>query len=160
MNFTERKALVEEFLRKDPTSETHCLYYADALYQNATHAKELYRLEDNIPMCLNHNPEYANGHISNAVLLGTNKSNIEHWGFINGVDVGDYIDIFDKNITFPVAVDRLDYIWKNGEWIVPDEKYMLTNYSVGFKVHWEPNQKPIITIISTYPAESQELHPA
>ncbi len=160
MNFTERKDLVELFLEKDPTPYSEigqCLYIADALYQNATNAKELYGLEDNIPMGLDHNPEYANGHISNAVFLGNNKSDIQHWGFINGED---YISIFNKNITFPIELDRLDYIWANGIWITPDELYRLTNYSVGFDVHWEPNQKPNITIVPTYPTEHQDLYPA
>ena len=104
MNFTERKALVEEFLRLDPTPYAeinHCLYIADRLYQNATHAKELYGLPCDIPMCLQHEPGGV-GHICNAVLLGTNKSNLEHWGRINGMD---YVGIFDKNHTIPIEIN-------------------------------------------------------
>jgi len=104
MNFTERKALVEEFLRLDPTPYAeinHCLYIADRLYQNATHAKELYGLPCNIPMCLVHRPSGSSGgigHIYNAVLLGNNKSDIEQWGSIDGMD---YIDIFNnRNSSF------------------------------------------------------------
>jgi len=89
MNFSERKALVEELLRVDPTPYAeinHCLYIADRLYKNATHAKELYGLPCDIPMCLDYRPDFGLGHINNAVLLGTNKSDIEQWGFINMED--------------------------------------------------------------------------
>ena len=159
MNFSERKALVEEFLRVDPTPYAeinHCLYIADRLYQNATHAKELYGLPCNIPMCLNYEPATGIGHICNAVLLGNNKSDIEHWGIIN---MEDDIGIFDKNVTLPFAADRKDRIWETGEWVTLDELYKLSNYSIGFDVHWEPNEKPNITIVPTYPVEYQLVSP-
>jgi len=141
----------------DPTPYAeinHCLYIADRLYQNATHAKELYGLPCDIPMCLDY--KIGHEHIDNAVLLGQNKSDIEHWGFIN---MRDSIGIFDKNVTVPFAADRNDRIWETGEWITPDELYKLSNYSIGFNVHWEPNQKPNITVISTYPVEYQVVSP-
>jgi len=156
MTFAERKALVEEFLRVDPTpySEINqCLLIADRLYQNATRAKELYGLPDNIPMQLDLRPF----HIMNAVLLGDNKSNIEHWGWINEED---YVAIFDKNITIPIESSETDYIWKNGEWIIPNELYRLTNYTIGFNITWEPYQLPNITIIYEYPREYQDVYPA
>ncbi len=151
MDFGERKGLVEEFLEKDPTpySEINqCLYIADALYQNATNAKELYGLEDDIPLEFNKPEDQI--HILNAVLLENNRSNIQHWGFINGVDGDEGFYIFDKNITCPFENDRNDRIWKTGKWVTPDELYRLANYSVGFDVHWEPNQKPNITIVPVY----------
>ena len=160
MDFGERKGLVEEFLDRDPTDydEIHqCIYIADALHKNATNAKELYGLPCDIPMCLDHMPDYALGHLCNAVLLGDNKSEIEHWGTINGKDK---VVIFDKNFTFPFEADRIDRIWKNGTWIIPDERYRLTNYKIGFNVSWLPDQKPIIEIIPTYPTEYQDLYPA
>ena len=158
MNFTERKALVEEFLRKDPTDYKRiCLYIADDLYKNATHAKELYGLPCDIPMCLVHRPAIGIGHIYNAVLLGNNKSDIEQWGWINRED---YVALFDKNATKPFKDDEIDYLWGNGSWIIQDERYRLTNYSIGFDMHWEPNQKPNITVIPTYPREYQDIIPA
>ena len=160
MNFSERKALVEEFLRVDPTPYAeinHCLYIADRLYQNATHAKELYGLPCDIPMCLVHRPAIGIGHIYNAVLLGNNKSDIEQWGWINRED---YVALFDKNATKPFKDDEIDYLWGNGSWIIQDERYRLTNYSIGFDMHWEPNQKPNITVIPTYPREYQDIIPA
>ena len=157
MDFNERKALTEQFLAVDPTPYAeinHCLYIADRLYQNATNAKELYGLEDDIPMCLDHFIDEI--HIANAVLLGNNESDICQWGFIGG---GDKITFFDKNVTLPFTADRKDRIWENGRWITPDELYRLTNYSVGFDVHWEPNQKSVITVISTYPYPYQDVYP-
>jgi hypothetical protein len=148
--------LVEEFLEKDPTPYAEinqCLYIADRLYQNATNAKELYGLEDNIPMCLVHEPF----HISNVVLLGTNKSDIEHFGWISG---GDKVIIFDRNVTIPIEHNNTRYVWETGRWITPDELYRLTNYSVGFNIHWEPNQKPVITVIPDYPSDHQDGYPA
>ena len=133
MNFTERKALVEEFLRVDPTDYKRiCLYIADDLHKNATHAKELYGLPCDIPMCLDHVPATGFGHICNAVLLGDNKSEIEHWGFINEMD---RIGIFDKNVTLLSKLDRTDFIWETGEWVTPDELYKLSNYSIGFHAY-------------------------
>ncbi len=158
MNFTERKGLVELFLDKDPTpySEINqCLYIADDLYQNATNAKALYELEDDIPMCLDHHPQ--NEHIDNAVLLGTNKSNIEHWGFING---RDRIGIFDKNVTLLSKLNRTDYIWETGFWVTPDELYKLSNFSKGFHAYGEKGQKPIVDVILEYPTEYQYVKPA
>ncbi|MHC1611312.1 MAG: hypothetical protein ACXQTW_06945 [Candidatus Methanospirareceae archaeon] len=160
MNFSERKALVEEFLRVDPTPYAeinHCLYIADRLYKNATHAKELYGLPCNIPMCLDHRPYYGNGHIHNAVLLGNNKSNIEHWGFINKKD---RIGIFDKNVTLLSKLDRTDFIWETGFWVIPNEKYRLMNYSTGFHAYGEAGQKPTVEVIPTYPIEYQDIIPA
>ena len=157
-NFSERKALVEEFLRMDPTDyKRPCLYIADDLYKNATHAKELYGLPCNIPMCLDHRPYYANGHIHNAVLLGNNKSNIEHWGFINKKD---RIGIFDKNVTLLSKLDRTDFIWETGFWVIPNEKYRLMNYSTGFHAYGEAGQKPTVEVIPTYPIEYQDIIPA
>jgi len=156
MDFAERKALTEQFLAVDPTDYAEinqCLYIADALYQNATHAKELYGLEDDIPMEL----DYGGMHICNVVLLKTNKSDIEHWGFIN---MEDDIRFFDKNHTIPVELNDSNHIFRNGTWITPDELYRLTNYSMGFEIHWEPNQKPIVTIVPTYPQPYQDLYPA
>lgn len=158
MDFGERKALVEEFLERDPTDYDaihQCIYIADALHKNATNAKALYGLEDDIPMCLNHCIE--NEHVMNAVLLGVNKSNIEHFGFISGKD---HLYIIDKNVTLPFEADRTDRIWKNGSWIVPDELYRLEDYKVGFNVSWLPHQKPTIEIIPEYPSEYQDLYPA
>ena len=131
------------------------MYIADRLYKNATHAKELYGLPCDIPMCLDHHPR--NEHIMNAVLLGDNKSDIGNWGFINKKD---YLYVFDKNHTKSHKAERLDYIWKNGAWIVLDEEYRLTNYSIGFNVTWLPYEKPIIEIIPTYPVEYQVVSPS
>jgi len=126
MNFTERKALVEEFLRKDPTDYKRiCLYIADDLYKNATHAKELYGLPCDIPMCLVHRPPGNSGgigHAFNAVLLGNNKSDIEQWGWINRKD---NVALFDKNATKPFKDDEIRFLWGNGSWIIPDERYGL-----------------------------------
>ncbi len=79
MDFDERKALTEQFLAVDPTDYdkiNQCLYIADALYQMPPMQKELYGLEDDIPMYLQHEPGDGFGHICNAVLLGNNESDL------------------------------------------------------------------------------------
>ena len=109
-----------------------------------------------IPMCLVHRPAII-GHIYNAVLLGNNKSDIEQWGWINRKD---NVALFDKNATKPFKDDEIRFLWGNGSWVIQDERYRLTNYSIGFNMTWEPNQKPNITVIPTYPKEYQDIVPA
>ncbi len=117
MNFTERKGLVEDFLEKDPTEYEDagtCGWVAYRGYHNATNAKELYGLVDNIPMCLVDSiiEGSPSGHMTNAVLIKNNKTNISDWMFM---DVGD--DMINKNPSEMSLNNSIYNIWGKGEWL-------------------------------------------
>ena len=121
MNFTERKALVEEFLRKDPTPKVvgKSGQQAHYLRVNGTMAKELYGLPCDIPLCWVYSGGAVRGHGMNAVLLGTNKSNIDDWGFITNVEQ-EYISTNYTQQPIIISFDSILNIWKNST-IYPEE---------------------------------------
>jgi len=129
MNFTERKALVEEFLRVDPTkyeAANTCGWIEYRGYYNMTHAKELYGLEDNIPACLDRNIHAGapTGHMNIAILIGNNKSNPADWYV---VDVGGdgMGPIYNPDLIFPKDANFTDNIWGKAEWL---ENYFKEDY--------------------------------
>ncbi len=118
MNFTERKGLVELFLDKDPTEYEDagtCGWVAYRGYHNATNAKELYGLEDDIPMCLvNSIIEGAPfGHMTNAVLIKNNKTNFDDWAFVRAAS-----DEINLNPSQQAQMNNsIINIWGKGEWL-------------------------------------------
>ena len=157
MNFSERKALVEEFLRVDPTkyeAPNTCGWVEYRGYYNMTHAKELYGLEDNIPACLM--VSIIKGaplsHGINAVLIKNNKTNFDDWALVRVAS-----DEIDLNPSQQAQMNNsIINIWGKAEWL---ENYFKEDYpstpdglncsenQVKFKLigkDWEPPEKIII----------------
>ncbi len=127
MNFTERRALVEEFLKKDPTPKVvgKSGQQAHYLRVNGTMAKELYGLPCDIPLCWVYSGGVVKGHGMNGVLLGTNKSNIDDWGFIKQVSDTQVKTNLNQDIPPPGVVGENIYnIWKNST-IYPENNKLI-----------------------------------
>ncbi len=122
MNFTERKGLVELFLEKDPTeveAANTCGWIAYRGYHNATNAKELYGLEDDIPACLDYIIEAGapDGHMNNGILMGNNKSNVSQWYGFDAADDTTIYPVYNPDLIFPKDANFTRNFWGKGEWL-------------------------------------------
>ena len=158
MNFTERKALVEEFLRVDPTkyeAAGTCGWVAYRGYYNATHAKELYGLEDNIPVCLEVSIEAGSsvGHMKNGILMGNNKSNASQWYIFDAADDNTIYPIFNPDAIAPIDVNFTRNFWGKGEWLEnyfngswPPDAINCSDHQIKFRIKAKAGETATVTI--------------
>ena len=150
MNFSERKALVEEFLRVDPTPKVvgKSGQQAHYLRVNGTMAKELYDLPCDIPLCWVYSGGAVRGHGMNSVLLGTNKSNIDDWGFITNVEQEYVSTNFTDETPPPVKTEYIFNIWKNSTIYPEDNKLIAEDNQAKFNIINYGNGTRIVQILN------------
>lgn len=159
MKFTERKDLVELFLEKDPTEYEDagtCGWIAYRGYHNATNAKELYGLEDDIPACLNYIIEAGApaGHMNNGILMGNNKSNVSQWYVFDAADDHTIYPIYNPDLHFQKDVNGTRNFWRKGEWLedyfkgqYPPDGLNCSEHQIKFRIKAKAGETANISIV-------------